>query len=592
VEVDGQVRPVVHAGGATTIPSVVAFPPPTVGGGLPLVGDAGLAFASRSPERVVTAVKRLLGRKFDTPEVKHQRQEVPYELVAARNGDVRVRVGRRHHPPPDVAAYVLGALKRAAEVAAGDTITETVIAVPSDFDDLQRQAMCDAARIAGLDVRGLVTEPSAAVFASGLFPAARGEERKVVVYDLGGGSFDVAALVVRDDEIEVVANGGDGFLGGEDFDQNLLIYVCDELVQLGVADPRNDRALMARLRIECEGVKRRLSTEDRVELRLPERPGGVRLPVIPIERERLESVTQVLLDQTLWPCEGVLRDAGWSSDELDAVLLVGGQTRAPRVRAQVAEFFGRPPLVTDAPEILVAMGAARQALALSTVAGAVGRGRGKVRNPVIETTCQSIGVETAGGVYTRLIPRGTRLPAQKTQVVSTSMDGQTQIVLHLLQGEREMAVDNVSIAHVQIGPLPARARGVVQIEVEIATSGKGLPEITAKDATTEDVKPARLRPSGGLSESEMVALTVLHAGGASPTAAAVLGAENALASVNAGGVDDGAGTGEGGLGFGPVPGQQSSADGVEGHGEEAAAAGLVDGEGYRTAQTDGRVLGR
>jgi molecular chaperone DnaK len=572
VEVDGQVRPVVHAGGGTTIPSAVAFPPPTVGGGMPLVGGPALSFASRSPERVVTAVKRLIGRKFDTPEVKHQRQEVPYELVAARNGDVRVRVGRRHHPPPDVAAYVLAALKGAAEAAVGDSITETVIAVPSDFDELQRQAMCDAARIAGLDVRGLVTEPSAAVFASGLFPAARGEERKVMVYDLGGGSFDVAALLVRDDEIEVVANGGDGFLGGEDFDLNLLNFVCDELVRMGGSDPRNDRALLARLRIECEGVKRRLSTEDRVDLVVPaERGAGSRPPhVIGVERERLESVTQVLIDQTLWPCEAVLRDAGWSNEDLDAVLLVGGQTRAPRVRAQVAEFFGRPPLITDAPEVLVAMGAARQALALSTV----GRGRARLRNPVLETTCQSIGVETAGGVYTRLIPRGTRLPAQKTQVVSTSIDGQTQIVLHLLQGEREMALDNVSIAHVQIGPLPARPRGVAQVEVEIATNGRGLPEITAKDVSTDEVKPVRIRPSGGLSESELVALTALHAGGATPTAAAVLGAENALASLHVDGMSE-------------APGQPPA----EGE-QDRAGGGLVEGDGYRSERTDRTVLGR
>jgi len=535
VVVDGEARPVVHADGATSIPSIVAFPV-GVGSVAPSVGAAARTVATRSPERAITAVKRLLGRKRDTPEVKHQCQEVPYELVAARNGDVRVRVGRRHHPPQDIAAYIFGELKRAAEAMLGAPVSEAVVAVPADFDDLQRQAISDAAKIAGLHVRSLLTEPSAAVLASGLFPAPRGEERKVIVYDLGGGSFDVAALVVRDDEIEVVASGGDAFLGGEDFDQNLVTYVCDEVVRTGGVDPRKDRSLMARLRVACEEVKKRLSTEDSVDLRLPQR-SGVRSPPLVIDRARLESVTQVLIDRTVWPCEGVLRDAEWATDEVDVVLLVGGQSRAPRVRAQIAELLGREPLATESPEMLVALGAARQGLALSLS----GRGRSKVRNPVVETTCQSLGVETAGGVFTRLIPRGTRLPAEKAQVFSTSSDGQTQIIVHVLQGEREMATDNVSIARVQIGPLPARKRGEVQIEVGVVTEGNGLPRITAKDLATDEVKPLRIRPSGGLSEAEIAALALLHAGGATPSATAILGAESAPQAH-----DDG-GSGEAGI---------------------------------------------
>ena len=535
VVVDGEARPVVHADGATSIPSIVAFPV-GVGSVAPSVGAAARTVATRSPERAITAVKRLLGRKRDTPEVKHQCQEVPYELVAARNGDVRVRVGRRHHPPQDIAAYIFGELKRAAEAMLGAPVSEAVVAVPADFDDLQRQAISDAAKIAGLHVRSLLTEPSAAVLASGLFPAPRGEERKVIVYDLGGGSFDVAALVVRDDEIEVVASGGDAFLGGEDFDQNLVTYVCDEVVRTGGVDPRKDRSLMARLRVACEEVKKRLSTEDSVDLRLPQR-SGVRSPPLVIDRARLESVTQVLIDRTVWPCEGVLRDAEWATDEVDVVLLVGGQSRAPRVRAQIAELLGREPLATESPEMLVALGAARQGLALSLS----GRGRSKVRNPVVETTCQSLGVETAGGVFTRLIPRGTRLPAEKAQVFSTSSDGQTQIIVHVLQGEREMATDNVSIARVQIGPLPARKRGEVQIEVGVVTEGNGLPRITAKDLATDEVKPLRIRPSGGLSEAEIAALALLHAGGATPSATAILGAESALKA------DDDGGSGEAGI---------------------------------------------
>jgi molecular chaperone DnaK len=395
---------------------------------------------------------------------------------------------------------------------AGEPVTATVLAVPAAFNDLQRQAIRDAARIAGLDVRGMVTEPAAAMLGSGLFPAPRGEERKVVVYDLGGGSFDVAAALVTDDGVEIVASGGDAFLGGEDFDQRIVDYLCERVAGTkGGARP--DRTTLARLRQVAERAKVDLTTELRVDVRLP--PAAPLLSaVIPLDRARLEGLTQDLIDRTMWPCEAVIHDAKWSMEDVDAVVMVGGQTRMPRVRAQLAELFGKPPLDFQEPETLVAIGAARQAAALEPRRG---RGRGPV--PVAETTGVALGVETAGGVLTRLIPKGTRLPAKHVQMFSTSSDNQTQVVIHLLQGEREMAADNQSIARVLVGSLPPRPRGVAQVEVEIAIDGGGLPRVSARDPATGEAKPVRVRASGGLTEAEIVALAALHAGG--PAAAAL-----------------------------------------------------------------------
>jgi molecular chaperone DnaK len=502
------VKVVPHAGGVFTIPSVVAIPPVATGG-RPVVGVEAEAIAVRHPERCITTIKRLLGRKMETPEVRHQRQEVPYELVMAKNGDARVRVGRRHHSTPDLAAYIFGALRQAAESMAGTSVTATVLAIPADFNDLQRQAIRDSARIAGLEVIGVITEPAAAALASGIFPLPRGyekKERKVLVYDLGGGSFDVAALCVRDQGVEVLASGGDAFLGGEDFDQRVVSDVCEQFMKAGGVDLRRERLVLPRLRAAAERAKRQLSSVNSVTIQLPELmarlPGGV-----PLTRDRFESLTQDLVDRTVWPCERVLNAAKWSVEDVDTLIMVGGQTNAPRVRAHIAEWLGTAPLPGVAPESLVAIGAARQGIAL--LAGAKRR-KGQVA--VSEATCLSLGIESAGGVLTRLIPKGAPLPARHAQVFSTAADGQAHITVHLLQGEREMAADNDSIAHLQVGPLLPAPKGQPQIEVEIMTDGGGLPRASARDRETDEPVAVRIRPSGGLTEAELVTLTAIHAG--------------------------------------------------------------------------------
>jgi len=513
-----------HADGLFTLPAVVAFPP-VAAGNRPLVGSSAQALIARHPERVITSVKRLLGRKLEAPEARHQRQEVPYELVMAKNGDARIRVGRRHHAPPDVAAYVFGALKDAAQAMAGEPVADAVVAVPADFNDLQRQAIVDSARIAGLNVVAVMTEPAAVALAANIYPLPRGhekKERKVLVYDLGGGSFSVAALVVNEDGVEVLASGGDAFLGGEDFDQRIVSEVCEDFMKAGGVDLRRERLVMPRLRDAAERAKRELSFKAQVSIQLPELasrfPEGMEL-----DRARLEGLTQDLVDRTVWPCETVLNAAKWSVEDVDVLVMVGGQTRMPRLRAHIADWLGKAPIDVAAPEALIAIGAARQGVAL-----AAGRKRKKGQIAITETTCLSLGVENAGGVVTRLIPKGTPLPAAQAQVLSTSADGQAHVTVHLLQGEREMAADNDSIARLQMGPLPPAPRGTPQIEIVIATDGAGIPRATARDMTTDEPIAVRVRPSGGLTEAEIATLTALHAG-ATVAASAVDGAPSSIA---------------------------------------------------------------
>jgi molecular chaperone DnaK len=508
------VRVVPHADGLVTLPAVVAFPPVATGG-RPLVGRPAEALAGRYPERVITSVKRLLGRKLEAPEARHQRQEVPYELVMAKNGDARIRVGRRHHAPPDVAAYIFGALKDAAEAMAREPVVDAVVAVPADFNDLQRQAIVDSARIAGLNVLSVMTEPAAVALAAGIYPLPRGHEkkdRKALVYDLGGGSFSVAALLVTEDGVEVLASGGDAFLGGEDFDQRIVSEVCEDFVKAGGSDLRRERLVLPRLRHAAERAKRELSFAERVSIQLPELasrfPDGIEL-----DRARLEGLTQDLVDRTVWPCESVLSAAGWSIEDVETLVMVGGQTRMPRVRAHIADWLGKEPMHVGAPEALIAIGTARQSVAL-----AGGRKRKKGQISITETTCLSLGVENAGGVLTRLIPKGTPLPASQAQVLSTSADGQAHVTVHLLQGEREMAADNDSIARLQIGPLAPAPRGTPQIEIVITTDGSGIPRASARDMTTDSPIPVRVRPSGGLTEAEIATLRAVHAGASVPAA--------------------------------------------------------------------------
>ncbi|MBC8132491.1 MAG: Hsp70 family protein [Deltaproteobacteria bacterium] len=539
VAVGGDVKMVAQAGGAWTIPAIVAFPPAATGGGPPLVGGAADTVSARHPERTIVAVKRLLGRRLEAPEVRHHRQTVPYDLVGTRNGDARVRVGRRHHAPQDIAAYVIETLRGAAERQVSGPVTDVVLAVPAMFNDLQRQALCDSARIAGLRVIGVLTSTAAAVLGSGVYPAPKGEERKTLVYDLGGGSFEVSAVMVGDRTAEVLANGGDSFLGGEDFDERIVAYVCEEVLKAGGGDLRRDRTLLARLKQVAERVKVELSVAEGVDIHLPE--SSTRVPLaVRLDRARMETLTQDLVDRTIWACESVLREAQWSANDVDLVMMIGGQTGMPRIRAQLAEVCGKPPIEIPQSDCVVAVGAAQHAAILAGTA----RGRGKSRAPiaVTELTSLSLGLEAAGGVFTRLVPRGTALPGTHAQLVSTSADGQTQIILHLLQGEREMASDNESVARILIGPLPARPRGEIQLEVDISTNGGGLPTAVARVVESGEVKQARVRPSAGLVESEIVALAAAHAAGSN--GAGILSSDNALVEIAAGDVDHDSGGSE------------------------------------------------
>lgn len=539
IAVGADVTMVAHEDGSLGIPSIVAFPPAAAGGGPPLVGALAEAGMARHPERTIGAVKRLMGRRLDAPEVRHHRQATPYDLVGTRNGDARVRVGRRHHAPQDIAAYIIETLRAAAERQVGTSLTEAVLVVPALFNDLQRQAIRDAARIAGLQVLGVLTATAAAVLGSGAYPAPKGEERKMLVYDLGGGSFEVAAVMVGDRGAEVLANGGDGFLGGEDFDQRIVAYVCDEVLKAGGGDLRRDRSLLARLKQVAERVKVELSVSEGVDIHLPE--SSTRVPMaVRLDRERLETLTQDLVDRTVWSCEGVLRDAGWSAPDVDVMMVLGGQARMPRIRTQLAEMYEKRPAEVVGSEFALAMGAAHHAAIL--VGAARGRGRSRAPSPVVEMTSISLGLEGAGGIFSRLIPRRTPLPETRTQLVSTSADGQTQIILHLLEGEREMASDNESVARVHIGPIPGRPRGEIQIEVDISTDGSGLPTASARIAESGEAKQARVRPSAGLSEAEIVALTAAHAAGSN--GAGVLTLEAGANDVAGGDTDREASPGE------------------------------------------------
>jgi len=389
------------------------------------------------------------------------------------------------------------------------------------FNDLQRQAVRDAARIAGLNVLGLLSESSAAVLGSGIFPMRRGQERKVLAYHLGGGSCEVAAVVVGATSVEVAGVGGDAFLGGEDFDQRIVALICEEIMRSDGgnprADPHHDRAFLARLRDAAEQAKIQLSTVPAVDVHvpLPGEPDNV----VRLDRARLETLVQDLIDRTVWSCEAALREAKWSVADIETVLLSGGQARMPRVRDQLTEVCGRAPFDVPSSEAMVALGAAQQA---ATLAGAGRRRlRARGRSILTERTGLSLGIESAGGVFTTLIPRGTPLPASWIQAVSTSVDGQTQIVIHLLQGEREMAADNESVAQVQIGALPALPRGEVQLQVEISSDGGGLPTAKALWADGTEVKQVRVRPSAGLNENEIAALAAVRTGRAADGAPAL-----------------------------------------------------------------------
>jgi len=481
-----------NAEGSRTTPSIVAF----TEGGDRLVGQIAKRQAVTNPENTIYAVKRLIGRKYNDEQVQRMRQSCPYSIVTADNGDVRIRVRGRDYAPPEISAIVLTKMKEIAEEYLGEEISDAVVTVPAYFDDAQRQATKDAGRIAGLNVTRIVNEPTAAALAYGL---AESKAERIAVYDLGGGTFDISILELRGGVFEVKATNGDTFLGGEDFDSRIVDYLAQTFAESNSdMDLRKDKMALQRLREAAEKAKHELSTSLDTDINLPFIAAGADgNPLhlnVGINRNKLESLTQDLVNGTLEPCKVALKDAGSTAAQINQVILVGGQTRMPRVQEAVKDFFGREPSKRVDPDEVVAIGAAIQS-------GVI---RGEVQDVLLlDVTPLSLGVETAGGISTPLIPKNTTIPSRKSEVFSTAVDNQPLVNVHVLQGERKMAEDNKSLAYFQLVGIPPAPRGVPQIQVTFDIDANGIVNVSAKDLGTGKEQSVKVVPTSGLSESEI-----------------------------------------------------------------------------------------